>query len=98
VGDGRGDTTPPDGSGVPDSCGGTKKQRNAVGRSRAIDKVPGRSAKRVTERRRGRTRTSHSERKRNDLGGGKRERMAECRAIEALEVWCCEYVKDVESE
>ena len=93
MGDAWGDTTPPDGSGVPDSCGGKKKQRNAVGRSRTVDKVAGRSAKRVMERRRGRTRTRHSERKWNDLGGGKRERMAECSAIEALQGWCCEYVR-----
>lgn len=57
---------------------------NAVGRSKTADSVPGRRAKRVIERRRGITRSSHSERKRRDFGGGERERMAECSAIEAL--------------
>ena len=48
------------------------------------DSVPGLWAKRVIERSRGITRSSHSESKRKDFCGGERERMAECSAIEAL--------------
>ena len=51
---------------------------NAVGRSKTADSAPGRWAKRVIERRRGTTRSSHSETKRKEFCGGERERMAEC--------------------
>jgi hypothetical protein len=56
----------------------------ATGINKAADSVPGRSAKRVIERRRGMTRSKYSERKRKELRGGHRERMAECSAIEAF--------------
>ena len=46
--------------------------------------MPGRSAKRVMERRRGTTRRIHSERNRKDLRGGKRERMLEWSATDDL--------------
>ena len=84
VGDTQGDTAPPKGSGVPDWCGGKRIEIATAGRSKAADNVPGRSAKRVIERRRGITRSSHSERKRKELSGGNRERMAECSMTDAL--------------
>jgi len=46
--------------------------------------MPGRLAKRVMDRRRGRTRSVHSERNWKDLGGGKRERMLEWSAMDDL--------------
>jgi hypothetical protein len=84
VGDAWGETTPPEGRGVPDWCCGKRKQMAATGINKAADSVPGRSAKRVIERRRGITRSKYSERKRKELRWGHRERMAECSAIEAL--------------
>jgi len=84
AGDTRGDTAPPKGSGVPDWRGGKRIEIVTAGRSKAADNVPGRSAKRVIERRRGITRSSHSERKRKELSGGNRERMAECSMTDAL--------------
>jgi hypothetical protein len=74
---------PPEGRGVPDWYGGKRKHMNAVGKSKRADSAPGRWAKRVIERRRGMTRSSHSEKKRREFRGGERERMAECNAIEA---------------
>lgn len=82
MGDARGE--PPEGSGVPDWCGGKRKHMNAVGRSKRADSVPGRWAKSVMERSRGITRSSHSKSNKKDFCGGERERMAECSAIEAL--------------
>jgi hypothetical protein len=49
--------------------------------------MPGRSAKRVMDRRRGTTRRNHSERNRKDLNGGKRERMLEWSAMDDLRIF-----------
>jgi hypothetical protein len=57
---------------------------SVVGRRRAVDRMMGRSAKRVMERRRGTTRRTHSMRNWKDLSGGKRERMLEWSAMDDL--------------
>jgi hypothetical protein len=62
----RGDMAPTDGRGVPDWCGGKRKQMNAVRRIKTADNMPGLSAKRVIDKRRGITRSNHSERKRKE--------------------------------
>lgn len=49
-----------------------------------MERMMGRSAKRVIESRRGTTSKIHSERNWKDLSGGKRERMLEWSAIDDL--------------
>jgi hypothetical protein len=80
----RGDTTTPDGRGVPDWCGEKRKEMNAVRKIKTVDNVPGRSAKRVIDRRRGITRSNHSKTKKKEWDVGDLERMAECNIREGL--------------
>lgn len=70
-----------EGNGVPDSRGGISSKR-LVGNNRPRARRPGLFAKNVMDRRRGKTRMSHSVRKCIDLEAGKRDWRAECNAIE----------------